>query len=175
MKHDYSYTSLLSFLNNELRYAVHNPATVRNLKNSTIRVFDEALNEEEKMDTRKIDLDIVLDRFIKTSFPPVQLSNSTLSNYRSRISRALNEFFSFVDEPTRSLEQQSLFEDSISLYDTLKGRSSEAKGINLVKDNAISIPVPLKNGFIAKLVIPRTFSEEDLSRIHQILKLYVQE
>ncbi|MGK4442419.1 hypothetical protein ACSMDF_03510 [Yersinia enterocolitica] len=172
---DYSYKNLTSFLNDDLQHTVINEATVRNLRNSTIRVFDEALDDQEKKDVRKIDIDDVLRRFNKISFPPVELSTNTISNYKSRINRAIKEFCNYI-ESNSTVEQPSLFGTNLASVAIEKmGRPHPRwRGYQADETNTLTVPIPLRDDLIASMTLPKDLTKEEAERIFEILKLYVK-
>lgn len=94
--HDYTPDSLLNFLRSSGMQGLINPAVAKSRVNAVEQLFTE-LNDEERADIRKIDVDRLCQRLHKIQDSSIRPEVVML--YNKRVQAALADYFAWLDDP----------------------------------------------------------------------------
>lgn len=184
---DYSLQAFNGFLDYLSSKHLLNKNTAQSRKAAVNKVL-QVLDATEASDLRQVDMEMAFQRFANKdgrSYKP-----DSLMVYKSRLTSALTDFYSYVENPAQ-------FRPSVksSSGTTSKKRSKPAEkgdheatppGINRAQEDAqgsqqhhkppsdgLTIPVPLREGLTVKIAgIPFDLTEAEASRLASIIKAY---
>lgn len=185
---DYSLQALGQFLDYLSSKHLLNKNTAQSRKAAANKVFS-VLDEEEASDLSKLELDQVFRRFENKAGKDYK--PDSLMVYRSRVGSALNDFFSYVENPAqfrptvkgsgngngatkkagkparKAQEQPS--EDGGSG----QGQTQTGTGVHPSRTQGLSVPVPLREGVTVQITgLPADLTEAEASRLAAIVKAY---
>ena len=169
---------LLSFLDYVCEKHLMKTATARSWKAACNQVFG-ILSSEEQDDLSSIDLDSVFYRFENKNAQ--QFSPSSLTTYKSRVRKALDEFLKFKDNPSSwrpSLDQRTSRRVKTKQQETTKSnnRSNTYVSTSPPKNEYHNTEIgmthnyPLREGITVKISgLPRDLKLNEAKRIGAFL------
>lgn len=179
----YSATELFSFLDYVASKGLMNRLTATARRTAATKIL-EAVDEQEKQDLRSLDRESAFARFVnlnKKSYTP-----ESLQVYRSRFNSALDDFLKFADNPAAfrpvSGAPTRVKPDSNGARSVAKASGKPQRARTEVEsgpllalpapDPMLEIPVPLSDGKIARLLLPRTLTKADAERLSALIAAY---
>ena len=178
MPKDYSADEFFRFMDYLRDKHLMKPATVRSRRVSAKKMLD-VLEEDEKQDLRKINVDELHERFIIKH--GMDFTPSSRQVYKSRFKSAVSDFLRFVEDPS--------FKPSVVKRDTggplpirKKGRGKEksvatnpAESNSSAPPGTIVFPVPLRPELVVELRgIPSDMTEQEADKIAAVVKALAQ-
>lgn len=148
-----------------------NPATARNIRNSSQRIMAFA-TDSEKDDVTKLDVDELVRRYQDSANPTP--NKTTLSNYKSRTLSAIGRF------KTHQLGQDitdSFSETTQEIKRTMNAKAKKPRGKQAVKVieevKTFELPIPLRGDLIVTITnLPRDLTKEEARRISNIIESF---
>ncbi|VEI69420.1 Uncharacterised protein [Serratia fonticola] len=172
----FSVTKLQEFLEMLTTLDVVNENTARNLKNSTARLLT-VLNDEEKDDVTKVDVDALAKRYMETS--ESKPSDSSIAAYRSRTETAIKKFIAYQEAGKilyRPLSKND--EVEVNREDTIVLGDQEPETLKVASNiSTFSLPViirPEQGISVTISGIPTDLTNNEAELIASILKVYVR-
>lgn len=186
-------SGLIAYLENLSAKGKVRSSAVTPLKSAIKAVFSVVDGEDwDNTDTRNIDLDDYLNRFKNLTMG--KYDSSSYSTYRARISRALDWYGRFLQDPgwapivkertkdkkkTKPIVSSTIpiqDTDSISEAEVISGPQTE-RLINAnscgMSSKLISFPFPMSNGIISTLYLPQNISQKDADRLQKFIQTLV--
>ena len=173
-----SFNDLLSFLDWVAKIGKMKPSTARALKAASNKVL-EILNENEKSDLSKINIDETFDRF--KNLNSQGLTPDSLKSYRSRTKKAVYEFLSYKNDPENwkpSIPQRSRQSTTNNVGKKTDTKSSK-DAVNYVdksrlkdkpEEPSLTHQYPLRNDITIKIVgLPRDLKLIEAKRLSAFL------
>lgn len=183
---DYSLKALNEFLDYLSSKHLLNKNTAQSRKAAVNKVFS-VLDEKEARDLSAIELDMVFRRFENKAAKDYK--PDSLMVYRSRVGSAINDFFSYVENPaqfrpslknggstsTRKAGKPARKTDEQQPGYDLATQQHKQTGArtNYSHANELSVPVPLREGVLVQITgLPADLTEGEASRLAAIVKAY---
>jgi hypothetical protein len=170
---DYSYEDLQEFLQYAGEKGLVKENTARTWRSATKKVFS-VLDEEERNDVRKIDLQSAFQRFVNKS--GTDYAPSSLKAYRSRTKTAVESFLEWKQDPSAwswNGRQSSRRQDS----DTSQGSPSsspapaESAQDGGQDESELRVPFPLRGGdVVAQVVVPRDITADEARNLARFIE-----
>jgi hypothetical protein len=174
---DHSRTSFLQFLDYLGAKGLMNKNTVSSAKGAASSLLS-ILEEDEAVDLRKIDLDMVANRFVNlkgSKYPP-----ETLRVYKQRTSKALSDFIRYKENPAGfRVTSPSTKEKSKGTDPARKSPPPSASNIGTSKQSSIdgaqetatlNVPVALRTGCIIHINgIPADLTHSEAKKIANVI------
>lgn len=175
MTKDYSADAFFRFMDMVKDKGLLNPNTAQSRKAAGNKMLG-MLEPDEKQDLREIDLDQLHERFANKS--GADYTPSSLQVYKSRFKSALDDFVSWVDNP-------SAFRPSTSKRDAAPRRNPKPKGkeVGTALDEQIGrsspgdfpIYVPIREDVVIRVTgIPSDLTEKEAGKIAAVIQAYAQ-
>ena len=178
---DYSYTSLLKFLDYMADKGLGNKSTIASRKGAVSKVLG-TLDEAEREDLRELDLDDAFSRFVNlhgTNYRP-----ESIQVYRSRIGTSLEDFFAYKENPgsfrpAGKLPKVGGAQSRKKRQDRPHPEASETSVANLpaLRHNrpedarVYDLPIPIRPGaFVTLMRLPEDLTRAEASRIARIVE-----
>lgn len=185
---DYSLQALNEFIDYLANKHLLNKNTAQSRKGAANKILG-VLDDQEASDLRNIDLDLVFTRFANKAGKDYK--PDSLMVYRSRLSSALTDFFSYVENPAQ-------FRPAVKSNGTGSTKKS-AKPTKIVRKaddrpaenkpavdfqsppqttqssapGSVNVPVPLREGVTVQITgLPADLTEAEASRLAAIIKAY---
>lgn len=186
---------LIAYLENLSAKGKVRASAITPLKSAVKTVFSVVEGEEwGNIDSRSIDLDDYFRRFKNLTMG--NYDSSSYSTYRARISKALDWYGHFLQDPgwapvvkerakdkkkvkldiSPTIHIQDI--DSISEAETIPGSQIEqVASTNNYKTSSklISFPFPMSNGIMSTLYLPQNISQKDADRLQAFIQTLVVE
>jgi len=182
---DYSLQALNEFIDYLANKHLLNKNTAQSRKGAANKILG-VLDDQEASDLRTIDLDLVFTRFANKAGKDYK--PDSLMVYRSRLSSALTDFFSYVENPaqfrpavksngTGSAKKPA---KSVRKTDERPAESKPAVDFQSPPQTAqssapgsVNVPVPLREGITVQITgLPADLTEAEASRLAAIIKAY---
>ena len=176
MSSDFSKNPLMKFLDTVVAKGLMNANTVAGLKAACSRILDDLAATD---DVRGVDVNTAVVRYNNRN--PGSLSPNSLAEYQRRVSRAISDFVSWVENPAS-------FKPRARGASGKNGRKTESASGGRAAANHpdTSLPVahaasppptstglplsyPLRPDFLAQVVIPRDLTAEEARRLGAFL------
>lgn len=188
-------SGLIAYLDNLSTKGKVKTSAITPLKSATRAVFSVVEGERwEDIDTRSIDLDDYINRFKNLTIG--KYDSNSYSAYRARISRVLNWYSHFLQDPgwapfvkdrkkndkaSKAPTHRKLTHDTgnisegevISLPSTTVAGQPRNDIVQSTATKLISFPFPLSNGTMATLYLPQNLSPRDSERLQSFIKTLV--
>lgn len=175
MSSGYSKGALLRFLDTVVTKGLMNANTAGGLKAACTRILDDLADTD---DVRKVDVNPAVIRYNNRN--PGTLSPNSLAEYQRRVARAIADFVSWTEDPiafkprTRGASGKNgrKTENSSGARHTAAPRE-ESPAVH-VQPSAVALPglslnYPLRQDFLAQVVIPRDLTAEEARRLGAFL------
>lgn len=182
---DYSLLALNEFIDYLANKHLLNKNTAQSRKGAANKILG-VLDEQEASDLRKIDLDLVFTRFANKAGKDYK--PDSLMVYRSRLSSALNDFFSYVEnpaqfrpavksngtgstkKPVKNIRRTDVRPDEIKPAMDFQSSHQTAQSS---APGSVNVPVPLREGLTVQITgLPADLTEAEASRLAAIIKAY---
>lgn len=176
MSSDYSKSGLLKFLDTVVAKGLVNSNTASGLKAACTRILDDLADAD---DVRKVDVNSAVVRYNNRN--PGVLSPNSLAEYQRRVSRAISDFASWVENPAgfkprarRASGKNGRKSDGASSGNGVVARQeapAPAAHAELPTATSMGLPLnyPLRPDFLAQVVIPRDLTAEEARRLGAFL------
>jgi hypothetical protein len=170
MENQYSKESLLTFLDFVGNKGLLTKQNAQNWKVATAKILDD-LAQAEQADVRKIDIDTAFHRFANRTAG--QFSPNTLSEYRRRATLAIQNFVEYANDPAAYKPLRNPTPKKIEGKNG-KPQNKRVQAEPLRRSNTDEAPpagaglamaYPLRENFLAQIVIPRDMSVEEARRM----------
>jgi len=176
---DYSRAALARFIEFVVDKGLVHPATAQGWRVATSKVLEE-VPPEGADDVRRIDVEAVFRAFLNRN--PGRLSPASVGEYRRRVSRAIEEFVRWVEDPgsyafrpagrapkveMRSRTPHAAAASAERAPVERPARASAAMAA--AGDPGISLEYPLRPDLLAQVVVPRDLTVEEARRMGAFL------
>lgn len=175
MSSDYSKNALLKFLNTVVAKGLVNANTAGGLKAACARILDDLSDTD---DVRRVDVNTAVVRYNNRN--PGALSPNSLAEYQRRVSRAISDFVSWVENPAgfkprargttakngRKTESAPGGHADASRQDT---PTQAIHSAHSASTTGLPLSYPLRPDFLAQVVIPRDLTTEEARRLGAFL------
>jgi hypothetical protein len=171
---DFSKQALLGFLDTLERSGLAKPNTVAGYKAAAAKILS-GLSSHEEADVRKLDIALAVRRYNNKN--PGKLSPSSLATYQRRVEALVREFEKYHEDPTK-YEGISREPASPNNKRTSRGKAkrrrehAEPTPDRVVtaeevvsRRSGISLDFPLREDFLAQLVVPRDLKASEARRL----------
>lgn len=176
MSSDFSKNALMKFLGTVVATGLMNANTAGGLKAACSRILDDLAETD---DVRGVDVNTAVVRYNNRN--PGALSPNSLAEYQRRVSRAISDFVSWVENPAsfkprtrgaswkngRKTENASGQRATASHPDT-PGHTVHAAS-PAPTSTGLPLSYPLRPDFLAQVVIPRDLTAEEARRLGAFL------
>lgn len=172
MTKDYSADASLNFMDVVRNKHYLKPATARARK-AALKKMIEVMDNEEKHDVRRVDLDALHERFANKEAGA--FSTSSLQVYRSRFRSALKDFISYTDDPTNfrvTLHKSS----GVQKTTTAKKKPKADRGYtptfeDTAPPSTIVFPIPIRTDLTVTVHgIPSDLTTQEAEKIAAVVK-----
>lgn len=175
MEADFSQAALVRFLDYVSEKGLLNRSTAQGWKVATLKVLDD-LSTAEANDIRKVDVDLAFRRFANRNAG--KLSPASLGEYRRRASAAIQDFVQWAENPESY--QPSVASTRVPRSDNSRRGGNGGTKRNqapqpststtpsehpLVAPSGLVMPYPVRQDFLAQVVIPRDLTVEEAKRL----------
>ncbi len=175
MSSDYSKNALMRFLDAVVAKGLMNANTAGGLKAACTKILDDVADGE---DVRGIDVNTAVIRYNNRN--PGVLAPNSLAEYQRRVSRAIQDFVRWVEDP-------AAFKPRSRAATMKNGRKAEAKpeksavreqneppfsvhaSPSVSTSAGLPLSYPLRPDFLAQVVIPRDLTVEEARRLGAFL------
>lgn len=176
MSSDFSKNALIKFLDTVVAKGLMNANTAGGVKAACSRILDDLADTD---DVRGVDVNTAVVRYNNRN--PGALSPNSLSQYQRRVSRAISDFVSWVENPAG-------FKPRARGASGKNGRKTENISSGRAVANHLEMPLPaahaaspgptstglplsypLRSDFLAQVVIPRDLTSEEARRLGAFL------
>lgn len=190
MTKDYSFDAMNRFLDYTIEKGLLKPETAKSRKTAVNKIL-EKINDEQRADLRKIDLESETEHFANrhgTEYIP-----SSLQVYKSRSKAALTDFVRYVDDPmqfrptvgnngrNRSAAMNPIAGKPLRRNRDNHGSSGDAtanagpydENISAVAQStaALTFPIPIRAGLVVQLSnVPFDLAAGEADKIAQVVK-----
>lgn len=185
---DYSLQALNGFIDYLANKHLLNKNTAQSRKGAANKILS-VLDDQEASDLREIDLESVFTRFANKAGKDYK--PDSLMVYRSRLSSALTDFFSYVENPaqfrpavksngTGSTKKSAKPAKSVRKADERPAENKPAVDFQSPHQTpqssapgSVNVPVPLREGITVQITgLPADLTEAEATRLAAIIKAY---
>ncbi|MEA9913497.1 hypothetical protein VDG39_12390 [Xanthomonas campestris pv. raphani] len=182
---DYSLQALNEFIDYLANKHLLNKNTAQSRKGAANKILG-VLDAQEASDLSKIDLDMVFTRFANKAGKDYK--PDSLMVYRSRLSSALTDFFSYVENPAqfrpagksngagsikKPAKQVRKAEERPSESKPTMDSQASSQVAQSNSPGSVTVPVPLREGVTVQITgLPADLTEAEASRLAAIIKAY---
>ena len=167
---DYSRAALARFIEFVVEKGLVHPATAQGWRVATSKVLED-VGAADAEDVRRIDVDATFRAFLNRN--PGRLSPASVGEYRRRVSRAIEEFVRWVEDPGsygfrpagRAPRHESRARSTAVAATDRSPRPSAATA----PAPEISLDFPLRPDLLAQVVVPRDLTVEEARRMGAFL------
>jgi hypothetical protein len=168
----YSKAALTRFLDLAEKQGLFNPNTLGGMRAAMARIFEDAPPEQ---DVREIDIEAAVIRYHNKH--PEELSLDSLRTYESRLKRLIIEFVKYVGDPVAYKPYSRVIR---AITDRAAATRATEKLLNVTVEpatemveiearratpSAMAMQYPLRDNFIAQVVLPRNMTNEEARRL----------
>lgn len=176
MSSDFSKNALMKFLDTVVAKGLMNANTAGGLKAACSRILDDLENTD---DVRGVDVNTAVVRYNNRN--PGALSPNSLAEYQRRVSRAISDFVSWVENPAsfKPRARGASGKNGRKTENVSSGRAAAHRpDMPLPATHAVSpaststglpLSYPLRPDFLAQVVIPRDLTSEEARRLGAFL------
>lgn len=177
----YSAQALNAFLDYAAKKGLLKKNTAISRKIASMKILD-ILDDSDKIDLRKIDIDDVFDRFQNRS--GANFKPESLAVYKSRFKSALDDFIRWNENPsafrpsakTRSSRNSEAQESGARDTNAATGSSRKRDSKNQTRvrhdldAHGVVFPVPIREGVIVRIAnIPNDLTKEEANKIAAVV------
>ena len=170
---DYSRAALARFIEFVVAKGLVHPATAQGWRVATAKVLEQ-LSPEELEDVRKIDTERTFKAFLNRY--PGRLSPASVGEYRRRVSRAIEEFVRWMEDPGAYAFRSPPRAAKAEARRHLDLPSDDAPPVRPragipapARADGIALEYPLRPEVLARVVIPRDLTVEEARRMGAFL------
>lgn len=176
MSSDFSKNALMKFLDTVVTKGLMNANTAGGLKAACSRILDDLASTD---DVRGVDVNTAVVRYNNRN--PGALSPNSLAEYQRRVSRAISDFVSWVENPA-SFKPRARGSSGKNGRKTENISSGHAAANHLDRplpvahaaspaptSTGLPLSFPLRSDFLAQVVIPRDLTSEEARRLGAFL------
>lgn len=172
MPSDYSKNALLKFLDTVVSQGLVNANTGGGLKAACARILDDLADTD---DVRGVDVNTAVVRYNNRN--PGALSPNSLTEYQRRVSRAISDFVSWVENPAgfKPRARGTAAKTGRRTDSAQNGRTGashqDRPPAPAAQSTSTGLPLsyPLRPDFLAQVVIPRDLTAEEARRLGAFL------
>lgn len=176
MSSDFSKNALMRFLDAVVAKGLMNANTAGGLKAACSRILDDLADGD---DVRGVDVNTAVVRYNNRN--PGALSPNSLAQYQRRVSRAISDFVSWVENPTSfkprargaSGKNGRKTENAVGQRGTTPRSDAPAHtaqaALPTPTSTGLPLSYPLRPDFLAQVVIPRDLTAEEARRLGAFL------
>lgn len=175
MSSDFSKNALMKFLDTVVAKGLINANTAGGLKAACSRILDDLADTD---DVRGVDVNTAVVRYNNRN--PGALSPNSLAEYQRRVSRAISDFVSWVENPAsfkprargasgkngRKTENAGGQRATATHSDTPHTANAASPAPT---STGLPLSYPLRSDFLAQVVIPRDLTSEEARRLGAFL------
>ena len=179
MESDYSFEALTEFLKYVADHGLWKANTAVGYRTAASKIEGD-LTEQEAADVREIELDLVFQRYVNRN--KLKVSPSTLSTYKRRLRKAIDEFVRYRNDPMNYRPQLTSAGRQGSATEAGSpggGRAGERapktrratetvaqpSGPPSSSTPMLTVPFPLRHDFLASVQIPRDLRKGEAERL----------
>ncbi|MEM7281073.1 MAG: hypothetical protein AAF438_05545 [Pseudomonadota bacterium] len=147
-----------------------NANTANSLKTACYRVLQSLGDDLDQIDIRTLDVDDTLTRFQNLSGK--KYTPKVLSTYRSRFVRAVSMYIDYLEDPggwkppTRRPRKSKVSQTTKKpVAEPSRTESLPSLGPSISGKDHVDYPFPLREGFIAHLILPRDLKQAEVKRL----------
>ena len=178
MESNYSREALIKFLDYAAEKGLVNSQTARGWRIAASKLLSD-LSEGEEADVRAVDVDIAARKLANRDSGA--LSPSSLSDYRQRVTVAIQEFVRWNDDPAGYKPRGGNGKPRVKQSEENEGRQEKKAAskstAGTAKENStpvatsggLPLAYPLRPDFLAQVVIPRDLKVEEAKRLGAFL------
>ena len=176
MSSDFSKNALMRFLDTVVAKGLMNANTAGGLKAACSRILDDLAATD---DVRGVDVNTAVVRYNNRN--PGALSTNSLAEYQRRVSRAISDFVSWVENPAsfKPRARGASGKNGLKAENASKQRAAAAHSDTPVHtvhaassaptSTGLPLSYPLRPDFLAQVVIPRDLTAEEARRLGAFL------
>lgn len=176
MSSNYSKNALMTFLDTMVAKGLMNANTANGLKAACAKILDDVADND---DVRGIDVNTAVIRYNNRN--PGTLAPNSLAEYKRRVSRAISDFVSWVENPAafKPRSREAPAKNGRQVETTAKKRPAAHGRDAPVPPNHVAPTVsasaglplsyPLRPDFLAQVVIPRDLTADEARRLGAFL------
>lgn len=174
MSSDFSKNALMKFLDTVVAKGLMNANTAGGLKAACSRILDDLADTD---DVRGVDVNTAVVRYNNRN--PGALSPNSLAEYQRRVSRAISDFVSWVENPASfkprargaSGKNGRKTENASGQRATATHPDAPSHTVHPPAPTSTGLPLsyPLRPDFLAQVVIPRDLTAEEARRLGAFL------
>ena len=175
MTKDYSADAFFRFMDMVKNKGLLNPNTAQSRKAASNKMLD-MLEPNEKQDLREIDIDHLHERFenkLGSAYNP-----SSLQVYKSRFKSALEDFISWVDNPSAfrpSTTKRENTQRPAAKPKNKRVRSSTGEPAGQSSPADFPIYVPIRSDLVVQITgVPADLTDAEASKIAAVIQAYAQ-
>jgi hypothetical protein len=173
---DYSRAALARFIEFVVEKGLVHPATAQGWRVATSKVL-EGLPSDAAEDVRRIDVDATFRAFLNRN--PGRLSPASVGEYRRRVSRAIEEFVRWVEDPGGYAFRPAGRPPRVERAPRLgavppipappERTSRPGRDATAEPRSGIALAYPLRPDVLAEVVVPRDLTVEEARRMGAFL------
>jgi hypothetical protein len=181
MSKDHSETALNIFIDYLGKKSLLNKETLRSRRTAAQRLLS-VLDNEEKLDLSKVDIDHIAKRFAHHSGAHPR----TLQDYQRRFKSLLTDFLAWTEDPVtfkpsvvsqgprkRSSNRSAEVPEKTARLRGGQAKLSPESSPSLQSDKMLTVPISLRPGLVMQLVnVPVDLTGTEAERIAGIIKAY---
>jgi hypothetical protein len=176
---DYSYESLIKFLDYEAEKGLVNKNTIASRKGAVGKMLG-ILGEDERSDLRNIDVGDISRRF--ANLEGSRYTADSLQVYKSRLGKAIEEFLRYKDNPAsfrvegvgRTIKIRAVRREgdasTVKRADAERSRKTDESPSGDASSTSFDFPIPLRPGLIVYVKnLPVDLTEREAQRIGGVI------
>lgn len=172
----YSADALLNFLKQAGMEGLINPAAARSRRKALEQMHGE-LNDAEREDLRKVDVERLVSRFHKLEGSSIR--SEQLQVYAERLKAALDEYFSWLDDPKSFMgarrEKARAFSRGAGALDESQ-RAAEQATLEATENPPSVVPVPIREDHVVYLAnLPLKITRAEADKIARVVRAFAEE
>jgi hypothetical protein len=171
---DYSKNGLFTYLRESAKSGLLNPAVAKSRNIAAQQLLDH-ITPEERINLRCLDVDVLCSRIHKLEESTIRVE--ALNLYNSRLKSALEDYFSWVDNPENFISNSSTGINKISQVQISQSEKKALEEITLsqTKVQTDIIPVPIREDLTVFIKdLPLDLSPKEAAKIANVIKAYAQ-
>ncbi|MEJ0233165.1 hypothetical protein Q0L23_28720 [Klebsiella michiganensis] len=166
----YSYEKFEEFLQRLPQLNIVTEATARNLKESALRLLA-TYSPDSDEDIRDMDVDEAISRYCESS--GVDVSNSTLHSYKSRLASAIEKFIEFQNAHNAKADDVDNEKSKPKRRRRMPKQPAPLSATITDPIKTFDLPIPLRDGMIITVgKLPMDLTIDEAERIATIIKSF---
>ncbi|AIR03391.1 hypothetical protein JT31_01745 [Cedecea neteri] len=167
-KNIFSYAEFYGFLQALPDLGIVPEATARNLKESSLRLFN-VTSPLPETDIRDLDVNEVVGDY--KMFSSVDVSRATIQSYKSRLLSAIQKFVEFQQLKYGVVMESIPQEESVKPKRRKRVDGKHENALEAIK--TFALPIPIRDGLILRIEnMPMDLSFDEAERIATIIKSF---